>query len=143
MTMSTPSAVQLHRKSGLLELRYANGEQYQLTAEFLRVVSPSAEVRGHGKGQAVLQSGKRYVKIAKLEPVGHYALKLSFDDGHSSGLYSWDYLYQLCKEQERRWQDYLAQLAQAGASREPQAHSDTLSAPVQVINIQPLSKPKS
>ncbi len=141
--MSIPSAVKLHRRSALLELHYGSGEQYQLPAELLRVYSPSAEVRGHGKGQAVLQSGKRHVGLVAVEPVGHYAIKLLFDDGHDSGIYSWDYLYQLCREKEARWQSYLNELASAGASRDPSDRNAALSESVQVINIQPLSKPKS
>lgn len=139
--MSTPSAVKLHRRSAVLELQYGDDEQYQLPAELLRVYSPSAEVRGHGKGQAVLQTGKRDVAIMAVEPVGHYAIKLTFDDGHDSGIFSWDYLYLLCQEQEARWQSYLADLVAAGASRDPIALDAALSEPVQVINIQPLLKP--
>lgn len=141
--MSTPSTVKLHRRSAILELQYGADEQYELAAELLRVYSPSAEVRGHGKGQAVLQTGKRNVGLVKIEPVGHYAMKLTFDDGHDSGIYSWDYLYQLCQEQEARWQSYLADLANAGASRDPIDRASALSESVQVINIQPLLKPKS
>ncbi len=141
--MSIPSAVKLHRRSAILELQYGDGEQYQLPAELLRVYSPSAEVRGHGKGQAVLQTGKRDVGLLKVEPIGHYAIKLTFDDGHDSGIYSWDYLYQLCLEKDTRWQSYLNDLANAGASRDPNERNAALSDSVQVINIQPLSKPKS
>ncbi len=114
-----PEGVQLHRKSRELELRYAGGEQYRLPCEYLRVYSPSAEVRGHGPGQETLQAGKRDVNITAIKPVGNYALQLVFDDGHDSGLYAWDYLYQLCQERENRWQDYLERLQAAGASRDP------------------------
>jgi DUF971 family protein len=114
--MPTPSAIKLHKVSRTLELRY--GEQsYQLSAEFLRVHSPSAEVQGHGR--PILQHGKLNVALNRVEPAGNYALKLCFDDGHDSGLYSWDYLYQLATRQEQLWADYLEQLAAAGKSRDP------------------------
>jgi len=114
--MAIPSAIKLHKASKRLELRY--GEQsFQLSAEFLRVHSPSAEVQGHGK--PVLQTGKLHVGLERIEPAGNYALKLCFDDGHDSGLYTWDYLYQLATRQEQLWADYLAQLASAGQSRDP------------------------
>ena len=114
-----PSGIQLHTRSRELELDYGNDESYRLSCEYLRVYSPSAEVRGHGPGQEVLQSGKQHVAITAINPVGNYALQLVFDDGHDTGLYSWDYLYQLCVEQDRRWQAYLDQLQEAGASRDP------------------------
>ena len=114
-----PSGIQLHTRSRELELDYGNDESYRLSCEYLRVYSPSAEVRGHGPGQEVLQSGKQHVAITAINPVGNYALQLVFDDGHDTGLYSWDYLYQLCLEQDRRWQAYLDQLQEAGASRDP------------------------
>jgi DUF971 family protein len=114
--MPIPSAIKLHKASRTLELRY--GEQsYSLSAEFLRVHSPSAEVRGHGR--PVLQTGKLHVALNKVEPAGNYALKLSFDDGHDSGLYSWDYLYQLATQQQTLWDDYLSALSLAGKSRDP------------------------
>ncbi len=114
--MPIPSAIKLHKASRTLELCY--GEQrYSLSAEYLRVHSPSAEVRGHGK--PVLQSGKLHVALDKVEPAGNYALKLTFDDGHDSGLYSWDYLYQLATQQDSLWTHYLAALAAAGKSRDP------------------------
>lgn len=114
--MPIPSAIKLHKASKRLELRY--GEQsYSLSAEFLRVHSPSAEVQGHGK--PILQTGKIAVGLARIEPAGNYALKLCFDDGHDSGLYSWDYLYQLATRHDELWTDYLAQLAAAGKSRDP------------------------
>mgnify|MGYP001821562419 CR=1 FL=1 len=114
-----PTGIQLHTRSRELELDYGDNEAYRLSCEYLRVYSPSAEVRGHGPGQEVLQTGKQHVAITAIKPVGNYALQLVFDDGHDTGLYSWDYLYQLCLEQERRWQAYLEQLQQAGASRDP------------------------
>jgi DUF971 family protein len=114
-----PSDITLHKKSKILELVY--GEQsYQLSAEYLRVYSPSAEVRGHGPGQEVLQTGKENVGIDQIEPVGHYAIKIYFDDGHDSGLFSWDYLYDMAMNQNELWQDYLTRLSEAGYQR--QAH---------------------
>ena len=107
---------------------YPGDERYRLSCEFLRVHSPSAEVKGHGPGQEVLQTGKIGVNITAIKPVGHYALQLVFDDGHDTGLYSWDYLHQLCSQQETLWQQYLERMTAAGASRDPQ---------VQVINFQP------
>ena len=114
-----PDGIQLHTRSRELELSYPGGESYRLSCEFLRVHSPSAEVRGHGRGQEVLQTGKQKVAITAIRPVGNYALQLVFDDGHDTGLYSWEYLYQLCQERERLWQTYLDQLQAAGASRDP------------------------
>ena len=114
-----PVSIQLHSRSRELELEYAGGECYSLSCEYLRVYSPSAEVGGHGPGQEVLQTGKINVGISAIKPVGNYALQLVFDDGHDTGLYSWPYLYQLCVEQQLRWQDYLDRLTQAGASRDP------------------------
>ena len=115
---SPPSDIILHQQSKSLELVY--GEQsYSLPAEYLRVSSPSAEVQGHGPGQEVLQVKKEQVGITQLEPVGHYALKIYFDDGHDSGLFTWSYLYILATEQAARWQDYLDRLAEAGYQRQP------------------------
>ena len=114
-----PTGIQLHTRSRELELDYGDNEAYRLSCEYLRVYSPSAEVRGHGPGQEVLQTGKQHVAITAIKPVGNYALQLVFDDGHDTGLYSWDYLYQLCLEKGRRWQAYLEQLQEAGASRDP------------------------
>ncbi|PCH58937.1 MAG: 1-(5-phosphoribosyl)-5-((5-phosphoribosylamino)methylideneamino)imidazole-4-carboxamide isomerase [SAR86 cluster bacterium] len=128
-----PSDIKLHRKSAVLELCYAGSGDYSLSAEFLRVHSPSAEVRGHGKGQEVLQIGKRQVGILKVSPVGNYAIKLSFDDGHDSGIYSWGYLEELCQQHDTLWQAYLEKMTLVGASR------DILPVGTQVINIQPLS----
>ncbi|PAV47178.1 1-(5-phosphoribosyl)-5-((5-phosphoribosylamino)methylideneamino)imidazole-4-carboxamide isomerase [Pseudomonas sp. HAR-UPW-AIA-41] len=111
-----PSAIQLHKASRTLDLSYGS-EHYSLSAELLRVHSPSAEVQGHG--QPILQFGKQNVALLKIEPAGNYALKLTFDDGHDSGLYTWDYLYQLATRQTELWNDYLAQLEAAGKSRHP------------------------
>lgn len=118
-TANIPQNIQLHKQSKTLELGYANGESHTLSCEYLRVYSPSAEVRGHGKGQEVLQTGKIHVVITNIEPVGSYAIQLTFSDGHESGIYSWDYLYELCENQENYWQDYLDRLAKAGAARDP------------------------
>ncbi|MEP5568249.1 MAG: DUF971 domain-containing protein [Halioglobus sp.] len=115
-----PTGIQLHTRSKELELSYPGGERFHLGCEYLRVYSPSAEVKGHGPGQEVLQTGKQNVAITAIRPVGNYALQLVFDDGHDTGLYSWDYLYQLCTEQELRWQDYLDRIKEAGAQRDPE-----------------------
>ncbi len=115
----TPVNINLHRHSHELELEYASGESYRLKSEYLRVYSPSAEVRGHGRGQEVLQTGKKYVNIDKLHPVGNYALQLVFTDGHDTGIFSWDYLYELCTQQQQNWADYLDRLTKANASRDP------------------------
>ncbi|WP_435034410.1 gamma-butyrobetaine hydroxylase-like domain-containing protein [Pseudomonas neuropathica] len=112
-----PTDIKLHKASKTLTLTYTSGEEYTLPAEFLRVHSPSAEVQGHGK--PILQFGKINVGLSKLEPAGHYALKLTFDDGHDSGLFTWDYLYELGKRQNELWDDYLAELRAAGKSRDP------------------------
>jgi len=114
-----PTGVQLHTQSRELELDYEGGEQYRLSCEYLRVHSPSAEVKGHGPGQEVLQTGKQHVAITAIKPVGNYALQLVFNDGHDTGLFSWDYLYKLCQDQEPLWQDYLERVNDAGASRDP------------------------
>ena len=117
--IKVPVTIRLHQASRLLELGYADGEHYSLSCEYLRVYSPSAEVRGHGPGQETLQTGKRLVTIERIETVGNYALQFHFSDGHDSGIYSWGYLHELCREQQTRWADYLARLSLAGASREP------------------------
>lgn len=113
-----PTEITLHQKSRSLEIAFDDGARYNLPAEFLRVHSPSAEVRGHGKGQETLQVGKRNVGIRSVEPVGQYALQINFDDGHDTGLFSWDYLHELGRNQDGMWQEYLAKLAAAGASRD-------------------------
>lgn len=128
----TPTEIKLHKKTALLELTYADGGIYSLPAEFLRVYSPSAEVRGHGQGKEVLQVGKLNVKIDKIEPVGHYAVRLRFDDGHDTGIYSWEYLRELALHQQTMWDEYLNRLRKAGERREP------LATGVQVVNIMPL-----
>jgi DUF971 family protein len=113
-----PTAITLHQKSRVLEIAFSDGRSYRLPYEYLRVYSPSAEVRGHGPGQEVLQTGKRQVEIRSLEPVGSYAVQPVFSDGHSTGIYSWDYLYELGEHQEERWAEYLAKLESAGAGRD-------------------------
>lgn len=116
-----PTEIKLHQKSRLLEVAFSDGKRFELPCEFLRVYSPSAEVRGHGPGQEVLQVGKMNVEITDIQPVGSYAVQLVFSDGHDSGLYSWDYLYDLGVNQETLWQQYLARMKEAGAKREPAA----------------------
>jgi len=116
----TPTQVKLHQVSGVLELVYADELRFELPAEYLRVYSPSAEVQGHSPTQAVLQVGKKHVKIANLEPQGHYAIKIIFSDGHNSGIFSWTYLHELGSQQPEKWADYLARLKAAGKDREPQ-----------------------
>jgi len=113
-----PTAITLHQKSRVLEIAFSDGRSFRLPFEFLRVYSPSAEVRGHGPGQEVLQTGKRNIEIRALEPVGSYAVQPAFSDGHSTGIYSWDYLYELGENQETLWADYLARLERAGAGRD-------------------------
>src|SRR5262245_1272168 len=110
--------IKLHQKSRLLEVAFSDGRSFRLPSEFLRVYSPSAEVRGHGPGQEVLQTGKREVEMKSLEPVGSYAVQPLFSDGHGTGIYSWEYLYELGENQERMWREYLDKLAAAGASRD-------------------------
>jgi DUF971 family protein len=114
----TPTDIVLHNQSRMLEIAFEDGARYKLPFEFLRVYSPSAEVRGHGPGQETLQVGKRDVMITEIEPAGSYAIKLVFDDGHDSGLYSWEYLHELGKYQDAMWHDYLTKLEAAGASRD-------------------------
>ena len=114
-----PNEIRLQKKSRQLAIDFDDGNHFALSFEYLRVHSPSAEVKGHGPGQEVLQTGKENVQITALEPIGHYAIRIVFDDGHDTGQYSWPYLYQLCVEQQPRWQDYLERLTQAGASRDP------------------------
>lgn len=109
-----PTEIKLHQQSRRLELAFDNCMHFVLPCEYLRVYSPSAEVRGHGPGQEVLQVGKEDVNIVGIEPVGQYAVKLTFSDGHDTGLYSWDYLFELCMRHEELWQQYLDRLAAAG-----------------------------
>ena len=114
-----PTDIRLHKLSRVLELTFEDGATFKLPAEYLRVYSPSAEVQGHGPGQEVLQVGKEDVGIDNIEPIGHYAIKLFFDDNHDTGLYSWDYLYELGETYEARWQHYLERLEAAGQKRRP------------------------
>lgn len=119
----TPTGITVHRQSKKLEIGFNDGKVFQLPFEFLRVHSPSAEVRGHGPGQEVLQVGKRNVDMVAVDPVGNYAIRPRFDDGHDSGLYSWDYLYELGARQDELWQAYLDKLAAEGGSRDAGAAS--------------------
>ena len=116
----SPTNIVVHRKSRVLEISFDDGKTFKLPFELLRVYSPSAEVRGHGPGQETLQVGKRDVDIVALDPVGNYAVQPHFSDGHSTGIYSWDILYALGRDQDRLWAEYLAALEAAGASRDPE-----------------------
>lgn len=119
-TTPTPTSITVHRKAKQLELRFDDGQVFQLPFEFLRVYSPSAEVRGHGPGQEVLQQGKRDIDVLALEPVGNYAIRPRFSDGHDSGLYSWDYLYMLGSQHETLWAEYLQRLEDENGTRDPE-----------------------
>ena len=132
MLNKTPTEVKLRRQSNTLELSYSDGSQLEFSSEFLRVHSPSAEVRGHGKGQEVLQTGKRLAKLKNVEPVGNYAVKLEFDDGHNTGIFSWDYLISIGRDKKTLWDDYLLRLQQAGKTRDPSPPD------MQIIEIKPL-----
>lgn len=123
----TPTNIALHQQSRVLDITFEPNEVFKLPCEYLRVYSPSAEVRGHGPGQEVLQVGKEQVNIIAIEPIGHYAVRLVFDDSHNSGLYSWDYLYELGAERHDKWQAYLQRLADAGHQRAPQQNDQYLS----------------
>jgi len=112
-----PAEIKLHQKSRVLEISFSDGRRFELPYEFLRVYSPSAEVRGHGPGQETLQTGKKGVDILSLEPVGSYAVQPHFSDGHATGIYSWDYLYELGVNREAMWESYLERLKEAGAQR--------------------------
>ena len=112
-----PTEIRLHKKSRCLELVYGSGENFSLPCEYLRVFSPSAEVRGHGPGQEVLMVGKESVSIVAIEPVGHYAVRLKYSDGHDTGLYTWQYLQELGRLKETNWQGYLDRLEEAGYVR--------------------------
>jgi len=114
-----PTEIKLHQQSKIMEVAFNDGSRFNLPFEYLRVFSPSAEVRGHGPGQEVLQVGKKNIDIKAIEPVGQYAVVLVFSDGHDSGIYSWDYLYDLGAKQDFYWQNYLRRMEEAGASREP------------------------
>ena len=120
MTSNTPEVINIHRKSASLELGYQDGTTYHLSAEYLRVFSPSAEVQGHSAGQSVLQDGKAAVQFQDVEPQGHYAIRISFSDGHDSGIYTWNYLRQLAEDYEQNWQAYLERLKAAGKQRQSQ-----------------------
>ena len=117
-TTPTPTEIKLHQKSRVLEITFADGKTFNLPCEFLRVHSPSAEVRGHGPGQEVLQVGKRDVAISQIEPVGTYAVQLFFSDGHDTGIYSWELLYDYGVHQQEMWAHYLKRIEDAGASRD-------------------------
>lgn len=112
-----PTEIRLHQKSRIMEIEFSDGKRFELPFEYLRVYSPSAEVRGHGPGQEVLQIGKQEVGIVALEPVGSYAVQPTFTDGRDTGIYSWDYLYELGIDHERLWQEYLRRMKEAGATR--------------------------
>ena len=120
-----PTEIKLHQKSRILDIAFSDGKTFQFPCEFLRVYSPSAEVSGHGPGQEVLQTGKKMISIVKIEPVGHYAIQLNFTDGHNTGLYSWDLLYNFGLNQDKMWQRYLQRMEEAGASREPASRAST------------------
>ena len=122
MHRTRPTGIKLHQKSRLLEVSFDNGETFQLSCEYLRVYSPSAEVQGHGPGQQVLQYGKEAVNIIGIEPVGNYAVVLRFSDGHDTGIYSWDLLYELGTNQEQYWQSYLDRLQEVGYQRKEVLH---------------------
>jgi len=117
MAKASPTEINLHQKSRVLEIAFDDGKRFSYTCEYLRVLSPSAEVQGHGPGQGVLQVGKENVNIEKIEPVGHYAVTLHFDDGHNTGIFSWDYLYQLGEHYEENWAEYLRRLEEVGRKR--------------------------
>ena len=115
--MPQPTDIRLHQGSRVLEIAFDSGEVFRLPCELLRVLSPSAEVQGHGPSQRILQVGKEAVNISAIHPVGNYAVLLEFDDGHKTGIYSWTYLYELGTQQGEYWQRYLAELAAAGVER--------------------------
>jgi DUF971 family protein len=115
----SPTEIKLHQKSRVLEIAFSDGQRFRLPYEFLRVYSPSAEVRGHGPGQEVLQLGKKNIEITQIDPVGTYAVQPVFSDGHDTGIYSWDYFYTLGVNQDEMWRTYLRRMEEAGASREP------------------------
>ena len=134
MNAATPKEITLHKQSAILELIYGDGTRLNFSAEFLRVHSPSAEVRGHGKGQETLQVGKRHVKLNNIKPVGNYAIKLIFDDGHDTGIFSWDYLKDLGRDQNKLWNDYLKKLESEEKTRDP------IPPGVQILKIKPTTK---
>jgi DUF971 family protein len=115
--MPHPTAINLKTKSKMLVVQFDDGREFELSCEYLRVHSPSAEVQGHGPGQSVLQTGKESVNISRVEPVGNYAVRLVFDDGHQTGIYTWNYLYELGRDRDKNWNAYLDALARAGHAR--------------------------
>jgi len=115
----TPTALTVHSQSRILEISFSDGTEFRIPFELMRVYSPSAEVMGHGPGQEVLQIGKREVNVVELEPVGNYAVKPVFSDGHDTGIFSWDFLYGMGQNQDMLWARYLKNMADAGASRDP------------------------
>ena len=115
-----PTDLKYHKRSRDLEVRFADGMNARLSAEYLRVHSPSAEVKGHAAGEGILVTGKESVGIKAIEPVGLYAVRIVFDDGHNTGLYTWNVLYELCAERDRKWARYLERLAAAGKARHPE-----------------------
>lgn len=117
MANPMPTDIKLHQASKKLEISFDDGKKFELSCEYLRVYSPSAEVRGHGPGEEILQVGKKDVNITRIDPVGNYAVILAFDDNHDTGIYSWDYLYDLGENQEKLWSEYLQRLEQAGKKR--------------------------
>jgi DUF971 family protein len=122
MASVKPTEINFHQKSHVLEISFDDGSTFQLPSEYLRVYSPSAEVQGHGPGQEVLQIGKQDINITKIEPVGHYAIQLFFDDNHDTGIYSWDTLYNLGKNYDTLWPEYLQKLKDAGHNRPEPTH---------------------
>ena len=118
----TPTEIRLQMKSRQVLVAFDDGSHFELPFEYLRINSPSAEVQGHGPGQGVLQTGKENVRVTAVEPVGHYAVRLVFDDGHDTGLYTWKYLYELGRDQEHKWRAYLDRLREAGYARQPAAN---------------------
>lgn len=125
MADNIPSEIKLHSKQRVVKIAF-DDEEFHLPCEYLRVFSPSAEVKGHGPGQEVLQTNKEDVNIVAIEPVGQYAVRLIFSDSHNSGLYSWDYLHHLCVHKQQNWQNYQQRLQEAGHQREPQANDQYL-----------------
>ena len=125
-SLPRPTDIKLHQKSRMLDVTFDDGRHFELPCEYLRVYSPSAEVRGHGPGQEVLQTGKEHVNIDAIEPVGTYAVVLKFDDGHDTGIYSWDTLYDLGENKSAYWASYLRRLGEAGHQRKPQAYDSTM-----------------
>jgi DUF971 family protein len=118
MPAPQPTSITVHQQSRVLEVGFADGQQFRIPFELMRVYSPSAEVKGHGPGQEILQTGKRTVAVVALEPVGNYAVQPTFSDGHNTGIFSWDYLYFLGSQEAQLWRDYEERLQRAGAGRD-------------------------